>query len=28
VISFRLPASWFVKFTGTTTVISATAIGC
>ena len=28
VISFRLPAGWFCKFTGTTTVISATAIGC
>jgi hypothetical protein len=28
VYKVMLPAGWFLKFTGTTTVISATAIGC
>jgi hypothetical protein len=28
VISFRLPAGWFVKATFTTTVFAATAVGC
>ena len=27
-IMFRLPASWYVKWSGTTTTVSATAIGC
>jgi hypothetical protein len=28
VISFRLPAGWYVKWTGTTTVLAQAAIGC
>jgi hypothetical protein len=28
VVSFRLPAGWFIKWTGTTTALSTLAIGC
>ena len=28
VISFRVPAGWYVKYTGTTTVIAQAAVGC
>jgi hypothetical protein len=28
VIAFRLPAGWYVKWTGTTTVLAQAAIGC
>jgi hypothetical protein len=28
VISFRLPAGWYIKFTGTTTVVAVMAISC
>jgi hypothetical protein len=27
-ISFRLPAGWYVKWTGTTTVLAQAAVGC